>query len=262
MTYARTSHVRCAGRDLHVFSWGSGPAVLLVHGWGGRAEQMCALVVPLIAAGHQVIAFDAPAHGTSAGWLTDPIEFTRAIRAVADQVGTIACLIGHSFGAAAALLAVRDWGVQADKLILLSSYSHFDCITAKARAVFGVSDHVLDRVQQKLLCHYSDRMQRGDFSPAEVLRSVECPTLIVHDRDDALVPLAHARQLLSASRAGLMLQTQGYGHYGIVNEETANECVRFIDQTQHFARTRDDVDTWIRGSERPVPASITRRAGS
>src|SRR5690349_22396214 len=56
----RTKDSRVTG-----WRWGSGPAVLLMHGWGGRAEQMLPFVEPLVRAGHRVIAFDAPSHGES-----------------------------------------------------------------------------------------------------------------------------------------------------------------------------------------------------
>ncbi|MGZ5446135.1 MAG: alpha/beta hydrolase [Thermoanaerobaculia bacterium] len=47
------------------WSWGEGPAVLLVHGWGGHAAQFQSFVEPLVRAGFRAIAFDAPSHGSS-----------------------------------------------------------------------------------------------------------------------------------------------------------------------------------------------------
>src|SRR5262249_24762467 len=54
----------------HVLAvWQSGPAaapaVLLVHGWGGRGVQMGAFVEPLRARGYRVVWFDQPGHGAS-----------------------------------------------------------------------------------------------------------------------------------------------------------------------------------------------------
>src|SRR5688500_15132227 len=43
--------------------WGTGPAVYLVHGWGGRGSQLGSFVEPLLAGGFRVVMFDAPAHG-------------------------------------------------------------------------------------------------------------------------------------------------------------------------------------------------------
>jgi len=45
--------------------WGSGPTVLLMHGWGGYGAQMQPFVEPLVRSGHRVVLFDAPSHGVS-----------------------------------------------------------------------------------------------------------------------------------------------------------------------------------------------------
>src|SRR5689334_15618341 len=59
--------LRVGGAELRGFRRGDGPAVLLVHGWGGRGGQLAAFTQPLVAAGCAVIGFDAPAHGASGG---------------------------------------------------------------------------------------------------------------------------------------------------------------------------------------------------
>jgi hypothetical protein len=106
--------VELDGRTLHATAWGSGPLVLLLHGWGGRSEQLAAFVGPLTAAGHRVIALDAPGHGRSGpgalgGRRSTVPEFSAALRAAAAQDGgRVHAVVAHSFGAAAAALAVRE----------------------------------------------------------------------------------------------------------------------------------------------------------
>src|SRR5688500_5679937 len=58
------------GGRLAGWRWGSGRPVLLVHGWGGSAAQMTALVRPLLNEGLSPIAIDLPGHGASAGTST------------------------------------------------------------------------------------------------------------------------------------------------------------------------------------------------
>jgi len=43
------------GINIKAWKWGSGPSVLLVHGWNGRGMQLGRFVDPLLAAGYQVI---------------------------------------------------------------------------------------------------------------------------------------------------------------------------------------------------------------
>jgi alpha-beta hydrolase superfamily lysophospholipase len=47
--------------------WGSGPTVVLAHGWGGRAGQMVKMADAIARAGFEVVVFDAQGHGESPG---------------------------------------------------------------------------------------------------------------------------------------------------------------------------------------------------
>ncbi len=95
-----------AGR-LATFRWGSGPTVLLVHGWGGHAGRLAHFVSPLTAAGFSVVAFDAPGHGCSDRTLCSLPEIAESIRALAGKIDLFG-VVGHSLGATAAALAARD----------------------------------------------------------------------------------------------------------------------------------------------------------
>src|SRR5215468_3962485 len=64
---ARRETVTVGGHTVAVWQAGpaAAPAVLLVHGWGGRGTQMGTFVAPLLAAGYRVMWFDQPGHGES-----------------------------------------------------------------------------------------------------------------------------------------------------------------------------------------------------
>ncbi|MEZ4682380.1 MAG: alpha/beta fold hydrolase [Caldilineaceae bacterium] len=71
------------------YSWGSGPTVLLVHGWAGRGSQLAPLVAPLVNAGYRVVAFDAPAHGDSPGDRTNLLEVSNLIRTLSQEYAAL-----------------------------------------------------------------------------------------------------------------------------------------------------------------------------
>lgn len=227
---------------VRIYRWGkSGPLALCVHGWGGCAAQMAVLVEPLLAAGYQVVAFDAPAHGASEGKRTDPIEFKRAIDAVSKAIGPVSAVIGHSFGAATALLAIRDLGLMPERVVLVSGYAGFEVVLHQLRSIFAVSSSVLERAFQRLFTRYSDRFDADELSPVSALRSLRCPTLILHDEDDAVVPVEHAERLLAASHAGTLVRTSGLGHHAIVNRLIGSWCADFITNPEAFAQSRKQV---------------------
>ena len=90
---------------LAVQRWGKGPLVVLVHGWNGRGSQLGAFVEPLLQAGFQVVAFDAPGHGASAGSTSSLVDFANAFDAVVDAVKPflqpLHGVVAHSMGGAA-----------------------------------------------------------------------------------------------------------------------------------------------------------------
>src|SRR3954469_19733600 len=54
------------GREAAARRWGSGPTVILMHGWGGYAGQFQAVIEELQRRGMQPVTFDALSHGDSA----------------------------------------------------------------------------------------------------------------------------------------------------------------------------------------------------
>ena len=88
-----------AGGELSVTTWGTtGPAILLMHGWGGARAQMTGFVDPLLSAGYRVIAYDQPAHGESDGRTTNLLEIAPSMDLIAEKEGPFQAVVAHSFG--------------------------------------------------------------------------------------------------------------------------------------------------------------------
>ncbi|MBV9508872.1 MAG: alpha/beta fold hydrolase, partial [Caulobacteraceae bacterium] len=91
-----------------VMAWrlGAGPATLLVHGW----EDDNALWGPLIGACAEmfraVVVLDLPGHGFSQAESCTVETAGEAILAVAEALGPIDSIVGHSFGCSAATYAM------------------------------------------------------------------------------------------------------------------------------------------------------------
>lgn len=106
---ARRGRLTVRGREVVTYEWGTGSrTALLLHGWRGRAAQFAPLVRELRAEGFRVIAFDAPAHGSSSGRSTDIRDWIDAAEQLHAGHGPFAMIVGHSFGALAALTVARS----------------------------------------------------------------------------------------------------------------------------------------------------------
>ena len=109
MTVTTTSRVAAAGVSMAVDIWGSGPPVLVLHGFTGSAAAMAPLTARL--EGFTVIAPDLVGHGRSES-PSDPNRYT--VPAMAEQALAAAAVLGHrrvhllgySMGGRTALAAV------------------------------------------------------------------------------------------------------------------------------------------------------------
>ena len=191
------------------------PAVLVMHGWGANAAMMWPVVPPLHAAGFTVLLIDARCHGRS-----DDETFTSMPRFAEDIAAGLhwlrrqpdiaadrLALLGHSVGAAAALLhASRHHDVRA--VVSLSAFAHprelMRRFMADKRVPYPVLGwYVLRHVQRVIGASFDD------IAPLATLARVRCPTLLVHGRDDRTVPADDAQRLLAVSKGARLLLVEG-----------------------------------------------------
>jgi pimeloyl-ACP methyl ester carboxylesterase len=216
--------LRHAGRTLRGWTIGSGPAVLLVHGWGGRSGQLAAFAHALAGAGCTAVAFDAPAHGRSGGRTTTMVGIADAAAAVARRFGARAA-IGHSVGGAGIAFAAAH-GLDLDAAALV----------APARSPVTFMDALSDalRLSTPVRAALEDRIVRRVGIALEEVDVARCapaappPLLVVHDDRDAEVPLAQGTDVARAWRAQLVV-TSGLGHRRIIRDASVvEEAVRFV----------------------------------
>lgn len=99
---AHAAEVQSDGLAVHYAAQGSGPAIILVHGWTCDETSWAAQVAAL-SGKYRVITLDLPGHGKSAVPARDKFSMKRfadAVEAVRAAVGVDkAVLVGHSMGA-------------------------------------------------------------------------------------------------------------------------------------------------------------------
>jgi pimeloyl-ACP methyl ester carboxylesterase len=212
---ARARPMRVGSRRLEMWTWGSGPSVLLVHGWGGRGAQLGALVEPLVTRGFSVVTFDAPGHGAAdAGEVTIP-EMVAAIRQVAAASGPLAGLIAHSMGAACAALAFYE-GLEVGAAVFVGPAADLVDPASRFTETLGFSRLVGEAMRQRI----ERRVGRpwSAFDVAALAPALRAPLLVVHDRGDAEVPWQHGLVIARAWPGAELLLTDGLGHRRILRD--------------------------------------------
>ncbi len=194
------------------WTWGAGPTVLLLHGWGGIAASLAMFVDPLIERGFRVVAFDAPAHGESDGTRTNMVDYAGAVLQVGRAVGPLRAVLAHSFGAPAVALATRH-GLIAERMVMIAPPQNIIDLSMEVGEMLGFPRHVCELMGQRLAQRL--RIDWEELATDRLVAGLEAPLLVVHDRDDRTVPWTHGAAIAEAARHGELLSTDGLGHSDI-----------------------------------------------
>ncbi|MBD3223123.1 MAG: alpha/beta fold hydrolase [Caldithrix sp.] len=205
---------------------GAGPAVLLVHGWGGNALQMAVLVDALVQAGYEAITFDAFAHGKSSGKRTNIMEFVAIIKDIEKRTGGLQAIIAHSLGGMAAAMAVKK-GVTIGKLITINAPASIDFIFNAFAAQINVSEKSMQYVA--CLVERITRTPIDEFSAQQLMSDIQTPGLIIHDRHDKEVPVDQGRLLHENWVNSRLKVTHLLGHRRILRDQkTISNIIEYL----------------------------------
>ncbi|MBI2308972.1 MAG: alpha/beta fold hydrolase [Rhodocyclales bacterium] len=203
----------------HVALWQAGPAgapaVLLVHGWGGVGAQLGSFVAPLLARGFRVVWFDHPGHGESGRRRVALPDLVRAISAIESACGPFQAAIGHSLGAAAMCLALRD-GLALERIVLLGTPASISGYMHSFARQLGITAAVRERLRQRIELRYGKRFDEIDR--IEDLGRLALPALLVHDSADRHVPYAHSERIAACLAGSQLIRTHGLGHFRLLRD--------------------------------------------
>jgi pimeloyl-ACP methyl ester carboxylesterase len=215
------------GETVAGWSWGRGPVVLLVHGWGGRGSQMGAFAAPLVARGYRAVAFDAPGHGESAGTYSSLPEMAAAVTAVGREFLRVRGIVAHSAGAAAVTAALKD-GLEVERCVYLAPPTDWAYFRRQFGEALGLTAGVAERMQRRIEKRYATPWTKMNAAAlARTLRDTEL--LVLHDVEDAIVPFAGGEELAAAWPGARLEPTEGLGHQAILRDPAVvSRAVEFL----------------------------------
>lgn len=219
-------------KKVMVYHYGNEPRkVLLVHGWSGRGTQLFKFADALRNQGYSTISFDAPAHGKSPGKNSIMTEFISAIKEIDSKYGPFDAAIGHSLGGMALLNSVKS-GLKIDSLIVIGSGDIVNDI---------ITDFIYKlQLPKKYISKLRDHFEKisnepmDNYSGYHGAAATHIPTLVIHDENDAEVPVSSALHIHKHLKKGQLIITRGLGHRKILGDVT------IIKNTITFIKTFED----------------------
>jgi len=214
---------------LAAYSWGTGAPVLLLHGWESRGSRMTGFVRGLVNAGLQPIALDAPAHGNSTGDEVSVIAYGEAVVVAAAYFGSVAGVIAHSLGSAAALYAFAH-GVKVQASVHMCGPASLTRVIERAGVMGNLDKNGMEHLKTIFSENIGMPLQTMDLDI--LLAGMAHPALILHDPEDLEIPLSESQALATAWQGSRLQLVTGLGHRKIINDpRVIGSATSFIEAT-------------------------------
>ncbi|MGN9837147.1 alpha/beta fold hydrolase [Nonomuraea sp. H19] len=195
------------GGTVHYVKGGSGPALLLLHGWP-QTWEMWRGVMPELARKHTVIALDLPGLGTSsipAGGY-DKVTTAHRVRQAVRALGhTKVGIIGHDLGVLVAYPYARDFPAEVSRLVTIES----------PLSGFGLED------LYGLSFHFKFNSSPAPI-PERIMDDEDVPTYLDVIFDFSYRKDAIRRDTYYRAYAGPARRTAGYEYYRAFAADAAN----------------------------------------
>lgn len=216
-------------QEVMVYSYGySKRKVLLVHGWSGRGTQLFKIADKLLENGFMTISYDAPAHGKSTGKKTMMNEFVKTALFLEKEFGPFEIAIGHSLGAMTVLNSVKQ-GLNIKKAIVIGSGDMISDIIKEFAAKLQLKPKMVDKIKHKFHKKFGEDID--NYSASIAAKAVKIPTLVLHDTEDADVPVSCSHHIRQNLEQGEILITNGLGHSRILKDsQVIKRIIEFINR--------------------------------
>lgn len=228
------------------------PAVIVLHGWGGNAGMMLPVAAPLHASGYAVLMIDARNHGNSdADTFSSMPRFAEDLEAAFGWLSahteidaTRIAVLGHSVGAAAALLAAsRQPAIAA--VVSVASFAH----PREMMQRWLAGHHIPELPVGWYVLHYIEWIiahRFDEIAPISTARLLRCPLLLIHGEEDEIVPVCDSRRILAVAsqRAELMLIPGGHDEFAALDHHF-NALARFLHDAMPASTELIEADTTV-----------------
>lgn len=237
-----TQIIDIQGLPLHYEVSGSGPAMILMHGWG-CSHATVQSIAKVASESHTVYNVDFPGFGDT----PEPAEvwgveqYTRLIEQMADKLGlSNPVLLGHSFGGRVGILFASRREVS--RLILVDAAG----IKPRRKPSYYIKVYSFKLMKMLMKLRYgaegakkrieAERARRGsaDYASASpmmrsilskcvnedlkrALPSIKAPTLLIWGENDTATPLSDAKTMERLIPDAGLVSFPGCGHYSFLD---------------------------------------------
>jgi pimeloyl-ACP methyl ester carboxylesterase len=206
----------------------NGKKIMICHGFDSNSYKFDNYITDFLELGFEVLAFDAPAHGTSTGKTVNANQYQEMVGVINDKYGPIDGFMAHSFGGLGVAIAIEKMKDHEQKRLVLIAPA-----TETTRSIntffkyIPVNDKV--RVEFDKLIEEVGGNPASWFSVSRVMENITTPTLWVHDKEDTVTPYEDLHPLVEKKLPHIQFEiTQGLGHSAYRDNKIMKQVISFL----------------------------------
>ena len=200
--------------------------VLILHGFSSSCQNFESYVEPFIQKDYEVLAFDAPAHGSSEGSTVNALEYSEMVKKVIELHGPVQYFLAHSFGGLAVSLALEDIPHDENtKIVLIAPATETSTAIDNAFKLIGIRNPSMRKSIDELILKISGK-ETAWFSIRRAVKNINATILWIHDDDDDVTPVQDAKEVEKDNNGNIrFVFTKGLGHRRIYKDPNVKDLV-------------------------------------
>lgn len=229
---AKPLEIKVNGLKIKGFQWNENRPgkILILHGFGSAAHKFHQYISPFVEKGYEVLAFDAPAHGSSEGTRVNVVMYCEMIEEVLRLYGPITRFLAHSFGGIALSLAMEKTIHTKDmKIVLIAPATETTTAVDAAFKMLQIKDTEVRREFDNIIFERSGRRTEW-YSIKRAMKNIRAEVLWIHDEEDDITPVADAIKVQEDNFPNIrFIITKGLGHRKIYSDSSIKkEVIGFL----------------------------------
>ncbi len=205
----------------------NGKKILINHGFDSFSYRFEKYIYPLLKAGFEVFAFDAPGHGISDGKTINALYYSKSMIVFNNTYGPLYGIMAHSIGGLAASLAAEHLP-KLEKLVLIApavetttaikGFIKFLMLGSDIKD--ALTDYIVEFSKQPITY----------FATSTAVQKLTIPTFWLHDTEDAICPFEDVKPVQALNLPHIEFYiTTGLGHSKIYREgKTVKAIINFF----------------------------------
>lgn len=234
------------GMDIQTYHWkGSGPTVLLLHGWESSTARWHGLFPALKERDFDIYAIDAPAHGKSGGKRFNVFLYCQVLQAYFEKRGSCQDYwIGHSGGGMASIYYAshEEFTFRPQEIVSMAVPGELENFIDKFCDFVGANQRVKYGIEHRFTRNLD--VTFADINFKEFVKKMKVPGLIIHDEEDDVAPIEGAREMHRNWVGSRIATTKGCGH-SLVGDIVPALIISYLERAEKGLTSGVPKQEWV-----------------